>query len=173
MELIQQYQNLFKGKPAVVVAAGPSLNKQIKWLKKVENKVLIVACDTGLGILLKHQIVPHIVTALERDLVCSTLFENIPENAPEELLTELLSADGVRIERIVSFGQSSPDGFWYDQTENEWVLLLKGFATLRFEEGPPIDLLPGDHLQLPARCRHRVEKTDPNGRTVWLAIFYR
>ena len=57
------------------------------------------------------------------------LFENIPESAPEEVLTELLSAEGVRIERIVSFGQASPEGFWYDQIEDEWILLLEGSAT--------------------------------------------
>ncbi len=101
------------------------------------------------------------------------LFENIPESAPEELMTEILSADGVRIERIVSFGQRSPDGFWYDQKESEWVLLLEGSATLRFEEGDPIDLNPGDHLKIPAGTRHRVEKTDKNTRTIWLAIFYK
>ena len=101
------------------------------------------------------------------------LFDQIPESAPEEIITELLSADGVRIERIVSFGPSSPDGFWYDQKESEWVLLLEGSATLRFEEGGPINLKPGDHLNIPAGTRHRVEKTDENSRTVWLAIFYK
>ncbi len=99
------------------------------------------------------------------------LFENIPETAPEELVTELLKSDNVRIERIVSFGQSSPEGFWYDQAENEWVLLLEGSATLTFEEGDSVNLKPGDHLNIPAGKRHRVEKTDQKGRTVWLAIF--
>lgn len=101
------------------------------------------------------------------------LFENIPENAPEELVTELLKAGDVRIERIVSSGQASPEGFWYDQSENEWVLLLKGFATLSFEEGGAIDLKPGDFLNIPAGQRHRVEKTDSDNRTVWLAVFYK
>ncbi len=87
-------------------------------------------------------------------------------------MTELLKADGVRIERIVSFGQSSPDGFWYDQAENEWVLLLEGSGTLGFEQGDSVDLKPGDHLNIPSGTRHRVEKTDPNCRTVWLTIFY-
>lgn len=100
------------------------------------------------------------------------LFENIPENAPEELTEKLLSAEGARIERIVSFGQRSPDGFWYDQEENEWVLLLEGSATLSFEEGGPVDLKPGDYLNIPAGKRHRVEKTDKTERTVWLAVFY-
>ncbi len=101
------------------------------------------------------------------------LFEEIPENAPEELITELLLADGVRIEQIVSFGQRSPDGFWYDQAENEWILLLEGSASLRLEkEKDPVELGPGDYLNIPAGCRHRVEKTAENGRTVWLTVFY-
>jgi cupin 2 domain-containing protein len=100
------------------------------------------------------------------------LYENIPDAGPQELFTELLSTGGVRIERIVSFGQSSPDGFWYDQPGNEWILLLEGAATLAFPEKPSIDLVPGDYLNLPAGCRHRVEKTAPNVRTVWLAVFY-
>ena len=86
------------------------------------------------------------------------LFENIPESAPEEVFTELLSAEGVRVERIVSFGQVSPEGFWYDLSENEWILLLEGSATLAFQGESAIDLKPGDYLRLPAGCRHRVEK---------------
>jgi cupin 2 domain-containing protein len=100
------------------------------------------------------------------------LFEEIGDGAPEELFTELLKVDGVRIERIVSFGQKSPDGFWYDQEESEWVLLLEGSATLNFESGTSVDLRAGDTLNIPAGQRHRVEKTDPNGRTVWLTVFY-
>ena len=101
------------------------------------------------------------------------LFENIPESAPEEVFTELLAAEGVRIERIVSFGQVSPEGFWYDLSENEWILLLEGSATLALQEKPSVDLKPGDYLKLPAGCRHRVEKTSEIEPTVWLAIFYK
>lgn len=101
------------------------------------------------------------------------LFENIPENAPEELFTELLKAENVRIERIVSFGQASSDGFWYDQEDNEWVLLLEGSAVLGFEDGSSVDLRAGDYWNIPAGRRHRVVKTDPEVRTVWLAVFYK
>ena len=101
------------------------------------------------------------------------LFENIPKNAPEELTEKLLSAEDVRIERIISFGQRSPDGFWYDQKENEWVLLLEGSATLGFEEGGSVGLTAGDYLNIPAGKRHRIEKTDKTNRTVWLAVFYK
>lgn len=100
------------------------------------------------------------------------LFENIPQSAPQEIVTKLLSSKNARVERIVSFGQSSPDGFWYDQPEHEWVLLLEGSAHLRFEDRL-VDLSAGDYLNIPAGCRHRVEKTDQNGRTVWLAVFYK
>ena len=100
------------------------------------------------------------------------LFGNIPEASQEELFSELLKTEGVRIERIVSFGQSSPDGSWYDQAENEWVLLLEGSATLEFDDGSTVDLRPGDYLNIPAGKRHQVEKTDSNGRTVWLSVFY-
>jgi cupin 2 domain-containing protein len=101
------------------------------------------------------------------------LFEKIPEKAPEELFAELLKAATVRIERIVSFGQASPEGFWYDQTENEWVLLLEGSATLGFEEGRTVNLTSGDFVNIPAGERHRVEQTDPARRTVWLSVFYK
>ena len=100
------------------------------------------------------------------------LFENIPQNMPEELVTELLKTDIVRIERIVSSGQRSPEGFWYDQKENEWVLLLEGAATLAFQDGNPVELAPGDFLNIPAGRRHRVERTAPDRRTVWLAVFH-
>ncbi len=100
------------------------------------------------------------------------LFDGIPERAPEELFTELLRAEGVRIERIVSFGQRSPEGFWYEPRGGEWVLLLEGSATIGFADGASVALLPGDHLNLPAGTRHRVVKTDENVRTVWLAVFY-
>lgn len=100
------------------------------------------------------------------------LFDRIPENAPQEILTGLLAAANVRVERIVSFGQISPAGFWYEQPENEWVLLLEGSARLQFE-ARQIDLVPGDYLNIPSGIRHRVEKTAENGRTVWLAVFYK
>lgn len=100
------------------------------------------------------------------------ILDQIPETADQELFTTLLSARDIRIERIVSFGQTSPDGFWYDQPENEWVVLLEGSAQLRIEDRL-IDLSPGDSLNIPSRTRHRVEKTSQTGRTIWLAVFYK
>ncbi len=78
----------------------------------------------------------------------------------------------MRIERIVSSGQASAAGAWYDQASPEWVLLLQGRAGLRFEGDPEIKtLMPGDYVHIPAHVRHRVEWTEPTGVTIWLAIY--
>ena len=101
------------------------------------------------------------------------LFSSISANLPDELAETLLDAGIVRIERIVSHGHSSPEGFWYDQDENEWVLVVRGAARLRFEDDPqPLDMKPGDFVNIPAHRRHRVEWTTPNEPTVWLAVHY-
>jgi cupin 2 domain-containing protein len=91
-----------------------------------------------------------------------------------ESFDRLLERPGLRVERIVSNGQSSPPGFWYDQEDGEWVVLLAGEARLWLEAEPsPRTLVPGDWLNLPAHCRHRVEWTAPDRPTIWLAIHYR
>lgn len=102
----------------------------------------------------------------------SNLFSDVPANLPDEIVETLLCAADVRIERIVSHGHASPDGFWYDQREHEWVLLLTGAARLRFDDGA-VDLNPGDYLNVTARRKHRVEWTTPDEPTVWLVVFYR
>jgi len=86
----------------------------------------------------------------------SNLLSNIPSNLPEELIETLIQSDGVRIERIVSNGHASLEGFWYDQDEHEWVVVLQGAARLQIEDRT-IDLGPGDHINLPAHTKHRVE----------------
>ena len=101
----------------------------------------------------------------------SNLFSNIPSNLPEELIETLIQSDGVRIERIVSHGHASPEGFWYDQDEHEWVMVLQGAARLQLED-KTVDLRPGDHINLPAHTKHRVEWTKRDEQTVWLAVFY-
>ena len=83
-----------------------------------------------------------------------------------------LKAANLRIECIVSTGQSSPDGFWFDQDHNEWVIMLRGTARLRFEPDEVIELRPGSYVNIPAHKRHRVEWTDPTAPTVWLALHY-
>ncbi|MGK9234104.1 cupin domain-containing protein [Inquilinus limosus] len=101
------------------------------------------------------------------------LFDGLPREAAEEQFTPLLQAPGLVLERIVSTGQASPPGFWYDQDRAEWVVLLKGSAGLQFEGEPtPRTLRPGDWVHIPARARHRVAWTDPDQPTVWLALHH-
>ena len=98
-------------------------------------------------------------------------FADIPDQLKEELIETILQTSNFRIERIVSRGHCSPDGFWYDQSDNEWVILLKGGATLRFEnQSQLIKMKPGDYLHIEKHVRHRVEWTDPEQETIWLAI---
>ena len=101
------------------------------------------------------------------------LFDDLPRDHPDELVTTLLERTCLRVERIVSRGHCSPPGFWYDQEEGEWVAVLRGAARLAFEDGSVVDLGPGDHVDIPPHRRHRVEWTDPADPTVWLAVFYR
>ena len=103
------------------------------------------------------------------------LFGRIPENLPGELFTVLAENENARIERIVSDGHASPEGFWYDQEQDEWVLLVSGSAVLSIEYETGIgrvELAPGDHLLVPAHRRHRVEATSATEKTVWLAVFH-
>ena len=101
------------------------------------------------------------------------LFSPLPDARAGENVDALLTRPGLRIERIVSHGQASPPGFWYDQHEAEWVLLLAGAARLRFADEPGARLLaPGDWLEIAPHRRHRVDWTDPGGPTIWLAIFH-
>jgi len=100
------------------------------------------------------------------------LFKPTPETCGE-LIETLVAGPDVRIERIVSSGQASPDDFWYDQEEHEWVILLAGKARLRFEgDGEPTPMKPGDHINIPAHRKHRIEWTSPDALTIWLAVFY-
>ncbi len=102
------------------------------------------------------------------------LLEDLPDQLPQELLTTILQAGNLRVERIVSRGQASPPDFWYDQDQSEWVLLLAGSAAVQFDgEAEPRQLRPGSYLNIPAHAKHRVLATDPHEKTVWLAIHYR
>ena len=102
------------------------------------------------------------------------LFAGLPERTEEEQVQALSAAGDVAIERIVSTGQASPPGFWYDQERTEWVALLRGGAGIRFaDEAETRTLRPGDWVEIDAHRRHRIDWTDPNRPTAWLAIFYR
>ncbi len=101
----------------------------------------------------------------------TNLFADLSTNLPDELITTLLEAANVRIERIVSHGHALPAGFWFDQDQHEWVVVLKGAARLRFEDGT-VEMKPGDFVNIPAHEKHRVEWTTPDEPTVWLTVHY-
>ncbi|WP_334187800.1 cupin domain-containing protein [Noviherbaspirillum sp.] len=104
------------------------------------------------------------------------ILEGIPALLPAEISESLVTASHVRIERIVSRGQCSPPGFWYEQVENEWVMVIKGEAELRVENvdggDKTVRLTEGMYVDIPAGVRHRVDWTSPDTDTVWLAVFY-
>lgn len=99
------------------------------------------------------------------------LLAALPDASDAEQFETLLARSGLRIVRIVSDGQASPPGAWFDQDDDEWVVVLAGKAGLRIEgESEARTLGPGAYVFLPAHCRHRVEWTDPQTPTVWLAV---
>lgn len=95
----------------------------------------------------------------------------LPDRLPEEEMTQqLLTAPGVRVERILSGGQVSPEGFWYDQPEDEWVAVLQGEGEIAYPDGSKVQLQTGDTLLLPAHQKHRVSYTSTP--CIWLCVFY-
>ena len=99
------------------------------------------------------------------------LFANVPALLDIEETAVLAELPGARVERIVSTGQASAPGFWYDQDRTEWVVVLAGSAGLMIEdESAPRILAPGDYVEIPPHVRHRVEWTDADEPTVWLAV---
>ena len=99
------------------------------------------------------------------------LLADIPATSRDERFDTLLARPGVRIERIVSTGQASPEGFWYDQAETEWVCVIAGAAALLIEgEAQPHMLKAGDWLEIAPHVRHRVEWTETSQPTIWLAM---
>ena len=100
------------------------------------------------------------------------IFKSLPTYVDTEAFDELLRDKNIRIERIVSKGHSSPETGWYDQEDNEWVLVVQGAGTILFEDGREVTLQQGDHLHIPAHIKHKVSWTDPAKETIWLAVHY-
>jgi cupin 2 domain-containing protein len=100
----------------------------------------------------------------------NNIFSGIPEEIPEELFDTLALRGSLKIERIISDGQTSPENFWYDQEQNEWVILLQGEAELEYFDGQRIRLHPGDYILIPAGQKHRVSYTAT--KTIWLAVHF-
>lgn len=103
----------------------------------------------------------------------ANIFSAVPQRLPKELFETIVRTKTCIIERILSRGQSSAEDFWYDQEQNEWVILLKGRAVLEFEDaGDTVELGPGDYVNIPAHRKHRVAWTDPVEVSIWVAVHY-
>ena len=100
------------------------------------------------------------------------IFASIPKNIGDESIDLLLRSENIKIERIISKGHVSPATGWYDQKNDEWVLVLKGAAIIAFENDRDLNLVAGDYVNIPAHARHKVKWTDPDTETIWLAIHY-
>lgn len=100
------------------------------------------------------------------------IFDLIPDGTDEEVVDLLVQNKHIKIERIVSSGQASPESGWYDQEESEWVIVLAGEALIVFERGEDVTLTAGSQLNIPAHRRHRVAWTSPDTQTIWLAVSY-
>ena len=100
------------------------------------------------------------------------VFAGIQAHLDDELIDVILQGDNVRVERIVSQGHTSPDSGWYDQEQDEWVIVLQGEAVIAYPAGDEVRLAAGDYITIPAHVRHKVQWTSPSVQTVWLAVFY-
>lgn len=103
----------------------------------------------------------------------ANLFAALNSDRSAEVITTLLEHSCLRIERIVSLGQSSPEDFWYDQEDHEWVIVLKGKGVIEYADGRIVELSEGDYVNISAHQKHRVVYTDPDSETLWLAIHYK
>jgi cupin 2 domain-containing protein len=134
-----------------VVTAIPATKRWMNWLRRVVKEDLA-----------------NEVAAVSDPI---NLFAALPTLLTDEHISTLLDAASIRIERIISHGHASPEDFWFDQEQHEWIVVLKGAARLRFEDWT-IEMKPGDSVNIPAHRKHRVEWTTPDEQTIWLVVHY-
>lgn len=104
--------------------------------------------------------------------ILNNIFELLPDDLQSEVVENIVQSGDIRIERIVSKGHSTPQSQWYDQAQNEWVMILKGEAIISLEDNTEHHMVPGSYLSLPAHTKHKVSWTTPETETIWLAIHY-
>ena len=101
----------------------------------------------------------------------NNIFAEIPDELDNELMEVLQQSDNIKIQRIVSKGQISPETGWYDQQQNEWVIVIKGEAVITFEQ-TEVAMQAGSYINIPAHTKHKVSWTHPDLETVWLVVYY-
>jgi len=103
----------------------------------------------------------------------NNFFADFPEFSNKEIIEKILSTENLIIERIISYGFNSPEDFWYNQNNDEWVILLEGLAEIEFKDGKTVELSKGDYIYIPAYTEHRVKKCSKNPNSIWLAIHFK
>ena len=106
-------------------------------------------------------------------MISNNLLKNIPLDKGEEVFETLLDKEFIKIERIISHGEVTPENKWYMQKDDEFVLILSGDAIIQYKDGTKVELKPGDYLYIPALLEHRVAYTNKDESTIWLAIFFK
>lgn len=101
----------------------------------------------------------------------SNIFSNIPTNLDDELFEDIINKESFKLQRIISQGHTTPEGEWYDQDEDEWVMLVSGEAVLSFFDNEDVHLKAGDYINIRAHKKHRVSWTKPDAKTIWLALY--
>jgi len=102
----------------------------------------------------------------------NNIFEHIPLQLSEEIFEPIIDTDKIKIERILSKGHSSPKQGWYKQDHDEWVVVLRGSATIECEHAKSLQLDEGSYINIPAGTKHKVIWTHPDVETLWLAVHY-
>lgn len=128
----------------------------------------VQSIKTGLGCV----VAMSMVLRMRGANLTGNIFDALPAEVSNEIFEDIVRTAHVRIERIISQGHSSPEVGWYDQDENEWVMVLEGAGSILFEDGRQVVLNKGDYLNIPAHCKHKVLWTDKERVTIWLAVFY-
>ena len=101
----------------------------------------------------------------------NNIFAEIPGDLDNELMQVLQQSDNIKIQRIVSKGQVSPESGWYDQQQNEWVIVIKGEAIITFEQ-TEVAMHAGSYINIPAHTKHKVSWTHADLETIWLVVYY-
>ena len=101
-------------------------------------------------------------------MIVKNIFLDLGLKVGSEEFCSLFQSASTRIERICSRSHADPEDFWYDQPEDEWVMVLRGEATLEFAGAGSVELKAGDYLTIPRHVRHRVALTSEE--TIWLAV---
>ena len=101
-------------------------------------------------------------------IAMKNIFAGVSESSAEEQFLTLFENSSLKIERIISHSHASPEGFWYEQAEDEWVTILRGEASLEFASGEQVEMGEGDYLTIRRHVKHRVRRTSPE--TIWLAL---